>query len=381
MSLIFATQLAATATRVTAPATQLTTAAANFYITCATVIPVLFLAVAVQGLPPQVPYQSVLRAWRAVDHAGEITLAPVLSAALAVFAGQDTGAAPPKRWKWVRLAVAAVAAVFLWVIASFLGLIALFIVLAGAVGEFMALYVLYQGSEQPGDRGLVLAATLVLGATVAADPVQAYIRRYLGSYVSRMKPAFAFSWLAIKQLPYFIGRGAGEADDAAEAEDQYAALLPVYEWVLGPERPDTLSIRANLAYWTGEAGDAAAARDRYAALLPVYERVLGPERPDTLTIRANLAYWTGEAGDAAAARDRYAALLPIRERVLGPEHPDTLSIRANLANWTGKAGDAAAARDRYAALLPIRERVLGAEHPDSLKARNNLAYWTKRAGI
>ena len=39
----------------------------------------------------------------------------------------------------------------------------------------------------------------------------------------------------------------------------------------------------------------AAARDQYAALLPVRERVLGAEHPATLTTRANLAYWTRRA--------------------------------------------------------------------------------------
>jgi len=107
-----------------------------------------------------------------------------------------------------------------------------------------------------------------------------------------------------------------------------AALLPVRERVLGPEDPDTLTARANLASWTGQAGDAAAARDQYAALLPAMERV---SSPDTLTARANLVGWTGEAGDAAAARDLVAALLPAMERVSGPEHPDTLTTRANLA--------------------------------------------------
>ena len=43
----------------------------------------------------------------------------------------------------------------------------------------------------------------------------------------------------------------------------------------------------------------------------MFERVLGPEHPDTLTARGNLALWTGEAGDAAGARDQFAALLPI----------------------------------------------------------------------
>ena len=82
--------------------------------------------------------------------------------------------------------------------------------------------------------------------------------------------------------------------------------------------------RHDLAYWTGEAGDPAAARDQFAALLPVRERVLGPEHPDTLTARANLARWTGQAGDPATARDLFAELLPVHERVSGPDasrHP------------------------------------------------------------
>ena len=34
------------------------------------------------------------------------------------------------------------------------------------------------------------------------------------------------------------------------------------------------------------------ARDQSAALQPMHERVLGPEHPDTLTVRADLACWT-----------------------------------------------------------------------------------------
>ena len=173
---------------------------------------------------------------------------------------------------------------------------------------------------------------------------------------------------------------AGMAGDAAGARDQFAALLPVRERVSGPEHSETLVVRGNLARWTGEAGDAAGAREQFAALLPVRERVSGPEDPETLIARSNLSYWTGEAGDAAGARDQSAALLPVRERVSGPEHPDTLIVRGNLARWTGEAGDAAGARDQYAALLPVRERVSGVEHPETLRVRNNLARWTGEAG-
>ena len=189
----------------------------------------------------------------------------------------------------------------------------------------------------------------------------------------------------------------------------------------GSEHPDTLRARANLAYWTGEAGNAAEAREQYAALLPIIERVLGPEHPNTLDAGANLAFFTGEAGNAAEAREQYTALLPITERVLGPEHPQTLMTRVNLARWTGQAGDASApetstprccrsaasvrpgapehaahsrqpwpldreagdaagARDQYAALLPAIERILGADHPGTLRTRASLAHWTGKAG-
>jgi hypothetical protein len=89
-----------------------------------------------------------------------------------------------------------------------------------------------------------------------------------------------------------------------------------------PEDLRALAARSELAYSTGLTGDAAGARDQFAALVPRAERVLGPEHPDTLAARGSLAYWTGQAGDPAAARDQFAALLPVTERILGPDHPD-----------------------------------------------------------
>ena len=67
--------------------------------------------------------------------------------------------------------------------------------------------------------------------------------------------------------------------------------------------PGMKGVRADLAWWTGEAGDPAAARDQYAALLPVRERVLGPEHSGTQAARERrLGYWTNEAdGDVSPA--------------------------------------------------------------------------------
>ncbi len=172
----------------------------------------------------------------------------------------------------------------------------------------------------------------------------------------------------------------GEAGDAPGARDHLAALLPSCERVLGTEHRLTLTVRQELARCTGNARDAPGARDQLAVLLPICERVLGLEDRLTLAARHELARWTGILGDAARARDQFAALLPICERVFGPEHPDTLITRHELARCTGDAGDAPRARDQFAGLLPIFEQVLGSEHRDTLVARHELAYWTGQAG-
>ncbi|WP_421106945.1 tetratricopeptide repeat protein [Streptomyces sp. NEAU-S77] len=66
-------------------------------------------------------------------------------------------------------------------------------------------------------------------------------------------------------------------------------------------------------------------------------RVLGPDHPDTLTIRNDLAVWRGEAGDAAGAAATFTELLADHIRVLGPDHPHILRSRDNLARWRGEA--------------------------------------------
>lgn len=125
----------------------------------------------------------------------------------------------------------------------------------------------------------------------------------------------------------------GEAGDPAGAVTAYLQLLDDLERILGPDHPDTLDTRYNLAYWQGEAGDPAGALIAGTELLNDLERVLGPDHPDTLATRGNLARWQGEAGDPAGAATSYAKLLSDMKRVFGPDDPDTLAIRRNLARW------------------------------------------------
>ena len=95
--------------------------------------------------------------------------------------------------------------------------------------------------------------------------------------------------------------------------------------MLGPDHPDTLSSRNNLAAAYQAAGRAAEAIPLHERTLADCERVLGPDHPDTLTSRNNLAVAYQAAGRAAEA-------IPLHERTLAdrragagpgpPRHPD-----------------------------------------------------------
>ena len=62
--------------------------------------------------------------------------------------------------------------------------------------------------------------------------------------------------------------------------------------------------------------------------------MLGPDHPNTLRTRNNIAVWTGESGDPQTALKLFEELLPDRVRVLGPDHPNTLTTRNNIALLT-----------------------------------------------
>ena len=85
--------------------------------------------------------------------------------------------------------------------------------------------------------------------------------------------------------------------------------------------------------------------DNESSAVPLFERaesfanrILGPEHPDTLTARANLASSYRQAGRTNDAIKIEEQVVGDRERILGPEHPNTLTARANLASSYRQAG-------------------------------------------
>ncbi len=156
--------------------------------------------------------------------------------------------------------------------------------------------------------------------------------------------------------------------------------LAAMERVLGPDHPDILKSRSNLAlgYWAG--GRSAEAVTLWEVTLAARERVLGPEHPDTLGSRNNLAIGYQAVGRSAEAVTLWEVTLAARERVLGPEHPDTLGSRSNLAVGYRAVGRYAEAVTLDEVTLAARERVLGPDHPDTLTSRNNLALGYRAVG-
>ena len=109
-----------------------------------------------------------------------------------------------------------------------------------------------------------------------------------------------------------------------------------------------------------------------SAAVGVIEDVLGPDHPDTLMVRNNLAFAYHSVGRFGEAIELFERVLADRVRVLGPDHPDTLSARNNLAGAYHSAGRFGEAIELFERVLADQERVLGPDHPDTLATRNNL---------
>ena len=176
------------------------------------------------------------------------------------------------------------------------------------------------------------------------------------------------------------GRGLGMAGLAQQATDYFSRLVALATDRLGPDHPDTLTYRHEVAVWRTHAGDPAVAAGELRALLADRVRVLGHDDPRTLITRHNLARCEGDNGNTAGAATTLGDVLADQTRLLGVDHPQTMVTRANRAHYLGESGDAAGAVREYEQLLTIRLRVLGPEHRDTLMTRHNLARWRGSAG-
>src|SRR5487761_1537289 len=165
----------------------------------------------------------------------------------------------------------------------------------------------------------------------------------------------------------------GALRELGEAIALYEQNLADRARVLGPDHPDTLMSRSNLAFACRAGGRLDEAILLYDQTLVDRVRVLGSDHPGTLVSRNNVAFAYLAAGRLVEAVALLEENLADRLRVLGPDHPQTLTSRSNLGiayEATGRLDDAIALYERA---LADRARVLGEDHPDTAESRNYLA--------
>jgi tetratricopeptide (TPR) repeat protein len=144
-------------------------------------------------------------------------------------------------------------------------------------------------------------------------------------------------------------------------------VIKLEEKVLGPEHPDTLGSRTNLAVALQSQGKYAEAETEFRAVLKLEEKVLGPEHPSTLGSRNNLANVLAGQGKYAEAEAEYREVIKLREKVLGPEHPNTLSSCFNLALCLKAENKTDEAKEFARRAAQGANKILGVNHPDVLK--------------
>jgi tetratricopeptide (TPR) repeat protein len=220
----------------------------TFYATAALLIPVLFLAIAVQG-----------NAFRQV-----INAPGRLAADAAVTARGDLDQLDAARQNkilklsavWLKLEALRIA---VW----FLELAAFLIMAAGAIGELLAVYALYQGHDQPGVGLTVLLSAALLTCAVIIEPVQAQVsifqevhrRRRLRSHIKIGDVAVAAGDLAAARADY---------QASLDIRIGLAAADPANRW-----QRDLSVIHDNLGNLAMAAGDLTAARADYQASLDI----------------------------------------------------------------------------------------------------------------
>jgi hypothetical protein len=171
-----------------------------------------------------------------------------------------------------------------------------------------------------------------------------------------------------------LGDSAPQAIAAGEAVAADSARM------LGPDHPDTLASRNNLAIACQQVGRTAEAIRLHERALAGRVRALGPDHPDTLASRNNLAIACQQMGWPAEAITSFRRALAGRVRALGPDHPDTLASRNGLAAACLEVGWAAEAIALFGQVLAGRVRALGPGHPDTLASRNNLGHAYQEVG-
>ena len=149
-------------------------------------------------------------------------------------------------------------------------------------------------------------------------------------------------WTALALLLNDVGR-------PHEAVDEYREILERRERTLGMDDLKVARIRRLLGDAYVAAIEYSAAIEQFEKAEPVFEKNLGPENPETLLNRSNLAMAEGEHHMFEKSQKELKEILTVRERLFGPDEISVLMTCFQLARVLGGDG-------RYEEALIYAER-------------------------
>jgi eukaryotic-like serine/threonine-protein kinase len=211
-------------------------------------------------------------------------------------------------------------------------------------------------------------------------PLQDVLRENLATAVKELEGTAVGDLRAVAVMQNRLGGsllGLGEPGLAVEV---FRKALGTYEAEMGPDHPETLALKHNLAVGYRDAGQL----DR---ALPLFEEVLrlrtGRLDPaDPLVLESKLALGRGhlDAGDVKRALPLLEETLGLMKDRLGPDHSQTLECMTNLAAAYKESGKPDRVLPLFEEVLRRRTARFGPHHPDTLLATNNLGVGYLAAG-
>ena len=170
-----------------------------------------------------------------------------------------------------------------------------------------------------------------------------------------------------------IGRTYQGLGRYADGQPHLERSVELYTGALGPNHPDTLRSKNDLAWLYWYSGKYDPAEKLFLDVTEERTARLGPEHLDTLDSKHGMAvvYWSQRKFDAADAL--FQEVVQERTARLGADHRDTLTAKNNLAVLRRSQRDYRRAEPLFRELVEVRAARLGPDHPDTLNAKNNLA--------
>jgi tetratricopeptide (TPR) repeat protein len=184
-------------------------------------------------------------------------------------------------------------------------------------------------------------------------------------------------------LTQFVARHDELIGAYALAVAGWRAVLAALEPQFGPEDPNILSTRNNIAIALRKNGDVTQAAVVHREVLEARQRTLGSGHPDTITSMDNLGVCLCDLGEYVEAARMHRRAIELFSAAAGRKSPSTLTAMANLAGalrQSGKKEELEEAVVLFSDLLRLRVETLGRAHPSTLRAMAGLAETLRETG-